>query len=70
MSTRTLNHGTVGRCGCGAVGKRRTPFAGEPICSRCMPLRSGSLRVIDVARDFVVGTLTPSQRAARKRALA
>lgn len=30
-----LKFGTIGRCGCGAIGPRRKSLAGEPVCLRC-----------------------------------
>lgn len=70
MTTATLNFGVLGRCGCGALGRRRSAFADEPICSKCVPYRSGYLHVTTL-RDAVlmqertVGALTPAQRKAR-----
>jgi hypothetical protein len=59
-----LNFGTLGRCGCGAIGKRHTHLTGEPICSPCLQTRRGGLHVVD-GRGAHVGTLTPAQRRAR-----
>jgi len=62
----TMSFGTIGRCGCGAIGSRQRHYNGEPLCKRCVRQRKGYLRTIDVARDSVVGTLTPAQRRARR----
>lgn len=65
MTSTTLSFGTIGRCGCGCIGKRRP--TGEPICDRCITTRSGYLHTPD-PQDFdwrVIGRLTPAQRRAR-----
>lgn len=69
MSTRStsLKFGAVGRCGCGEIGPRRHRIGGEPICRRCLPMRTGPVMMTG---DKVEGVLSPSQRAARKRMLA
>lgn len=64
MTTSTLNFGTLGRCACGALGKRRSAFADEPICAKCVPERSAFLK-LDPDGLVVGGKLTPSQRKAR-----
>lgn len=63
----TLSFGSIGRCRCGGIGKRRSEFSGEPICGPCVRQRKGHLRVIDpLASARVEGTLTPAQRRARR----
>jgi hypothetical protein len=69
MTSSTLNFGLLGRCACGACGKRRARFGNEPICSKCLPERCGYLHVTDWTRDLVVGTLTAAQRRARRELL-
>lgn len=72
MTSTTLNFGTIGRCACGCIGKRRSTFADEPICDRCITTRSGYLHTPD-PQNFdwrVIGMLTPAQRRARVAFLA
>jgi hypothetical protein len=64
MTSSTLSFGTIGRCACGAIGRRRSAFADEPICAKCLPLRSSFLK-LDPDGLVVGGRLTPSQRRAR-----
>lgn len=71
MTTSTLNFGALGRCGCGAVGKRRKRFGNEAICAGCLPERTGYLRATDWTSGYLmVGELTPAQRRARRQLLA
>ena len=70
MKPSNLNFGTIGRCGCRAIGKRRATFADEPICDACLPTKSGFLHVMTVREaeafnERTVGQLTPAQRKAR-----
>jgi hypothetical protein len=70
MKTQTLSFGLLGRCGCGALGKRRAQLADEPICGACLPGRRGYLEVRTVGaaermHELTVGRLTPAQRRAR-----
>ena len=64
MKTSNLAFGPIGRCGCGAIGKRRVAFADEPICDPCVKGRRGFLK-LDPDGLIVGGQLTPSQRKAR-----
>jgi len=68
MKSPTLNFGTLGRCACNSLGRRRAPFAGEPICTKCMPMRAGFVRTIHdvISAELSVGLLTREQRIARR----